>query len=76
MTLDDLPTPCLVLDLAVLKRNLALMQAAVARFPGLVLRPHMKTAKSVEVAKLAAPIWPDHRQHAGRGTVLRRGRLA
>ena len=55
MTLDDLPTPCLVLDLGVLKRNLALMQAAVARFPGLRLRPHMKTAKSVEVAKLAAP---------------------
>ncbi|WP_431270002.1 alanine racemase [Dankookia sp. P2] len=55
MTLDDLPTPCLVLDLGVLKRNLALMQAAVARFPGLMLRPHMKTAKSVEVARFAAP---------------------
>jgi D-serine deaminase-like pyridoxal phosphate-dependent protein len=55
MTLDDLPTPCLVLDLAILKRNLAHMAAAVARHSGLVLRPHMKTAKSIAVADLAAP---------------------
>ena len=55
MTLDDLPTPCLVLDLGVLKRNLAAMAAAVARHPGLTLRPHLKTAKSIEVAQLAAP---------------------
>ena len=55
MTLDDLPTPCLVLDLGILKRNLAAMRAAVARHPGLALRPHLKTAKSREVARLAAP---------------------
>ncbi|WP_043362187.1 alanine racemase [Belnapia sp. F-4-1] len=55
MTLDDLPTPCLVLDIGLLKRNLAAMQAAVARHPGLVLRPHLKTAKSREVARLASP---------------------
>jgi D-serine deaminase-like pyridoxal phosphate-dependent protein len=55
MTLDDLPTPCLVLDLGILKRNLAAMRAAVARHPGLTLRPHLKTAKSREVARLAAP---------------------
>ncbi|CAH0289313.1 alanine racemase [Roseomonas sp. CECT 9278] len=55
MTLDDLPTPCLVLDLSILQRNLAHMAAAVARHPGLVLRPHMKTAKSIAVADLAAP---------------------
>lgn len=54
-TLDDLPTPALVLDLGILKRNLARMAAAVARHPGVVLRPHMKTAKSLEVAALAAP---------------------
>nr|WP_256476376.1 alanine racemase [Siccirubricoccus soli] len=53
--MDDLPTPCLILDLGILKRNLAAMQAAIARHPGLVLRPHLKTAKSIEVAKLAAP---------------------
>jgi D-serine deaminase-like pyridoxal phosphate-dependent protein len=55
MTLDDLTTPCLVLDLGILKRNLAAMAAAVARHPGLMLRPHLKTAKSREVARLAAP---------------------
>lgn len=55
MTLDDIQTPALVLDLGVLKRNLAMMRRAVERHPGVVLRPHMKTAKSVEVAKLAAP---------------------
>ncbi|WP_198377110.1 alanine racemase [Neoroseomonas rubea] len=55
MTLDDLPTPCLLLDLGILRRNLARMQAAVARHPGLRLRPHMKTAKSMAVADLAAP---------------------
>jgi D-serine deaminase-like pyridoxal phosphate-dependent protein len=55
MTLDDLPTPCLVLDLGILRRNLAHMEAAIARHPGLRLRPHMKTAKSLAVAALAAP---------------------
>ncbi len=55
MTLDDLPTPCLVLDLGILRRNLAHMQAAIIRHPGVVLRPHMKTAKSLKVAELAAP---------------------
>lgn len=55
MTLDDLPTPCLVLDLRVLRRNVAAMAAAVARHPGIALRPHLKTAKSRDVARLAAP---------------------
>ncbi len=52
MTLDDLPTPCLVLNRAVLKRNIKTMADALARH-GVPLRPHMKTAKSVEVARLA-----------------------
>src|SRR3712207_1695234 len=55
MTLDDLPTPCLVLDLGVLRRNIARMAAAIARHPGIALRPHLKTAKSRDVARLAAP---------------------
>lgn len=55
MTLNDVMTPALVLDLGVLKRNLAMMRRALERHPGVVLRPHMKTAKSVEVARLAAP---------------------
>jgi D-serine deaminase-like pyridoxal phosphate-dependent protein len=54
-TLLDLPTPCLLLDLDILKRNIARMAAAVARHPGVTLRPHMKTAKNAQVADLAAP---------------------
>src|SRR5665213_816478 len=52
MTLDDLPTPCLVLDLTILKRNITAMAAALARH-GVPLRPHMKTAKCIDVARLA-----------------------
>ena len=52
MKLADLPTPCLVLDRAILQRNLDAMAHAVARH-GVALRPHMKTAKSIAVARLA-----------------------
>ena len=52
MKLADLPTPCLVLDRTILKRNIAAMAAALARH-GVPLRPHMKTAKSIDVARLA-----------------------
>ena len=34
MRLADLPTPCLVLDRGILKRNLARMAAAAARATG------------------------------------------
>src|SRR5258706_8812661 len=50
--LAELATPCLVLDRGKLARNLAAMAAAVACH-GVALRPHLKTAKSVEVARLA-----------------------
>ncbi len=52
MRLADLPTPCLVLDRAILRRNLDTMARAVGRL-GVALRPHMKSAKSVDVARLA-----------------------
>jgi D-serine deaminase-like pyridoxal phosphate-dependent protein len=52
MNLADLPTPCLVLDRTVLNRNLKVMSACLARL-GVPLRPHMKTAKSIDVARLA-----------------------
>ncbi len=52
MRLEDLPTPCLVLDRGILERNLKRMSDTVhAR--GVALRPHLKTAKSAEVARLA-----------------------
>lgn len=57
MKLDDLPTPCLVLDRGILQRNLARMGTAVARH-GVALRPHMKTAKSHDVARLALAVPP------------------
>jgi D-serine deaminase-like pyridoxal phosphate-dependent protein len=50
--LADLPTPCLVLDRDILHRNIETMAQCLAehRVP---LRPHMKTAKSIDVARLA-----------------------
>jgi D-serine deaminase-like pyridoxal phosphate-dependent protein len=52
MKLADLPTPCLVLDRSILVSNIGAMARALARH-GVPLRPHMKTAKSIEVARLA-----------------------
>lgn len=52
MRLADLPTPCLVLDRAILRANIARMAGALRRH-GVPLRPHMKTAKSIDVAWLA-----------------------
>lgn len=46
-----LDTPCLVVDLDVVERNLTRMQSALdAR--GIALRPHVKTHKSVALARL------------------------
>ena len=50
--LAELATPCLLLDRAKLARNLEIMAGAVRRH-GVALRPHMKTAKSAAVARLA-----------------------
>jgi D-serine deaminase-like pyridoxal phosphate-dependent protein len=52
MKLADLPTPCLVLDRTILARNIRGMAAALSRLH-VPLRPHMKTAKSIDVARLA-----------------------
>jgi D-serine deaminase-like pyridoxal phosphate-dependent protein len=50
--LEDLQTPCLVLDKRILERNLARMSERMRRL-GVTLRPHLKTAKSAEVARMA-----------------------
>lgn len=50
-SLADVPTPAALLDLDVLERNVAAM-AAKARALGVALRPHAKTHKCVEVARL------------------------
>jgi len=49
--LADVPTPAAVLDLDVLERNVVRM-ANKARQLGVALRPHAKTHKCVEVARL------------------------
>lgn len=47
----ELNTPVLVVDADALQRNIAAM-AAFAKQAGVVLRPHAKTHKSVDIAKL------------------------
>lgn len=49
-TLRDLETPCLVLDAERMERNVARLRARLAGL-GVGLRPHLKTCKSVEVAR-------------------------
>ena len=49
-SLDSLPTPCLLLDQARLSRNAERMQARTVGL-GVTLRPHLKTAKSVDAAR-------------------------
>lgn len=51
MNLNDLDTPALVVDLDILEANIARM-AAVARNGGKALRPHTKTHKSPEIARM------------------------
>ncbi len=52
MRLADLPTPALVLDRARLRRNIQAMTDRYKKL-GIRLRPHLKTAKSVDVARMA-----------------------
>ncbi|MES2843581.1 MAG: alanine racemase [Pseudomonadota bacterium] len=51
-TLASLETPCLILDRVRLDRNAARMTDRY-RGSGINLRPHMKTAKSIDVARMA-----------------------
>ncbi len=53
MKLLDIETPALVLDKGILDRNLARMHEQVAGL-GARLRPHVKTAKSIDVVRRAA----------------------
>jgi D-serine deaminase-like pyridoxal phosphate-dependent protein len=60
--LSELVTPALLLDSAVLERNCDAMAQRAARH-GVALRPHLKTSKSADVARLAT------RGHSGAITV-------
>jgi D-serine deaminase-like pyridoxal phosphate-dependent protein len=50
ITKDVLPTPCMVVDIDLLEKNLNTM-ANSAKATGIKLRPHIKVHKSVDVAK-------------------------
>ncbi len=69
MRLTDLPTPCLVLDRRVLTRNLTAMATVMARH-GVALRPHMKTAKSIDVARMALALNPPSDNPDGGGVTV------
>ena len=56
-SIHDLVTPSLLLDRSRLERNIARL-ADHARQLGVVLRPHMKTAKSIDVARRVFPDGP------------------
>ncbi len=49
-TLETVETPCLVLDVDRMDRNVARLRGRLDKL-GVSLRPHLKTAKSVEVAR-------------------------
>src|ERR1700754_1308875 len=61
-TIDDLPTPALILDRAILRRNTKRMSERLLK-AGVMLRPHLKTAKSIDVGRRAVE------GHDGRITV-------
>ncbi|HIZ37992.1 MAG TPA: alanine racemase [Candidatus Ruania gallistercoris] len=50
-SIEELPTPAVLIDLPTLRRNITQM-ATLARGFGVALRPHWKTSKCVEVARL------------------------
>jgi D-serine deaminase-like pyridoxal phosphate-dependent protein len=52
MNVFDIPTPALLLNRPVLERNCRTMAERATRL-GVQLRPHLKTAKCVEVARIA-----------------------
>jgi D-serine deaminase-like pyridoxal phosphate-dependent protein len=50
VSIHDLPTPALLLDLDVMERNLRRMSERAAAW-GVAMRPHIKTHKAIEVAE-------------------------
>jgi len=51
MHIHELETPCLVIDAEILRRNIKAMQA-ICNQHGCALRPHIKTHKSAEIARM------------------------
>ncbi len=57
LKLTNLETPALILDRGRLERNIARMSDKLSRF-GVGLRPHVKTAKAIDVLQLALAAQP------------------
>ena len=59
LPLAELETPCLLIDEARMERNIARMRGGLAP-SGVVLRPHLKTVKSLELARrlMSSPCGP------------------
>src|ERR1700760_1258811 len=64
--LDTLETPCLVLEKSRLMANVARLKRHLQPF-GVRLRPHLKTAKSIDVARLVM----DNAQGPIKGSTLK-----
>jgi D-serine deaminase-like pyridoxal phosphate-dependent protein len=52
--IEDLPTPCLLLDPSRMQRNIDRLKNHLARL-NVPLRPHLKTCKNPEIARLLMP---------------------
>src|SRR5262245_4970532 len=48
---EELDTPCVIVDLDMLERNIVQMEAT-ARALGVALRPHIKTHKTPQIARM------------------------
>lgn len=51
MKMEQLDTPCLIIDLDIMERNIITMQN-LANASGVKLRPHIKTHKMADVVQL------------------------
>ncbi len=65
---DGLNTPCLLLDRPRMERNIERLRERLQKL-NVTLRPHLKTAKSVDVARLMMhhARGAGHRFHTARG---------
>src|SRR5688572_12723735 len=68
MHLTDLETPALILDRNLLDRNLARMREHLTAL-SMTLRPHVKTAKSIDVVERALQRRPGSNEDPGGITV-------
>jgi D-serine deaminase-like pyridoxal phosphate-dependent protein len=50
--IEALDTPALIVDLALVEANIQAMMQRIKKFPGVSVRPHLKTGKCPEIARL------------------------